>query len=111
MAGERTSRPLPIVADVCDYPALRKAAEQVLSRFGRIDHVVFAVAIGSGKYGFPFWNLEPADWPRVLEVNAVGAVNTAHAFAPALAQQRSGPLLFLAPVAGQLGSQPAPPYT
>ena len=29
-------------------------------------------AIGSGKFGFPFWDLSPADWPRVLEVNVVG---------------------------------------
>ena len=36
-------------------------------------------AIGSGKFGFPFTNLAPADWPRVLQVNVMGMVNVAHA--------------------------------
>jgi 2-hydroxycyclohexanecarboxyl-CoA dehydrogenase len=60
---------------------------------------------------FPFWNLDPADWDRVLRVNLVGAANVAHAFAPGLADQRSGTVLFLASVAGQIGSQTDPPYS
>jgi NAD(P)-dependent dehydrogenase (short-subunit alcohol dehydrogenase family) len=105
------SRSLALVADVTDYAAVRQAAARVAQKFGRIDHVVFAVAVGSGKYGYPFWNLEPSDWGRVLEVNVVGAVNVAHAFAPALVQARAGTLLFLASVAGQMGSQTDPPYS
>lgn len=102
---------LPIVADVTDYAAMKRAATEIKASLGRIDHVVFAVAIGSGKYGFPFWNLEPADWPRVLEVNVVGAVNVAHAFAPVLVEARSGTMLFLASISGQIGSQTDPPYS
>ena len=62
-------------------------------------------------FGFPFWNLTPDDWPRVLQVNVVGAANVAHAFAPALVEARSGTMLFLASVAGQIGSQTDPPYS
>lgn len=102
---------LGIVADVTEYETMRRAAADVLSALGRIDHVVFAVGVGSGKYGFPFWNLEPADWPRVLQINVVGAANVAHAFAPALVQARAGSMLFLASVAGQIGSQTDPPYS
>jgi NAD(P)-dependent dehydrogenase (short-subunit alcohol dehydrogenase family) len=102
---------LGLVADVTDLAAVQRAAAETVARRGRIDHVVFAVAIGSGKYGFPFWNLEPGDWPRVLQVNVVGAVNVAHAFAPAMVQARSGTLLFLASIAGQIGSQTDPPYS
>ena len=29
---------------------------------GDIDHLVHAAAIGSGKFGFPFTNLDPDDW-------------------------------------------------
>jgi NAD(P)-dependent dehydrogenase (short-subunit alcohol dehydrogenase family) len=90
---------------------MQAAAAEVLSGLGRIDHVVFAVAIGSGKYGFPFWNLTPDDWPRVLQVNVVGGVNMAHAFAPALVSAGAGTMLFLASVAGQIGSQTDPPYS
>lgn len=105
------TRSLALTADVTDYGAVQQAAARVLSTFGRVDHLVFAVAIGSGKFGFPFWNLEPKDWPRVLEVNVIGAANVAHAFAPAFVKQRAGTILFLASVAGQIGSQTDPPYS
>ena len=88
-----------------------RAVAEIRSHFGRVDHIVFAAAIGSGKFGFPFWKLDPTDWDRVLKVNLVGAANVAHAFAPGLAEQRSGTMLFLASVAGQIGSQTDPPYS
>jgi 2-hydroxycyclohexanecarboxyl-CoA dehydrogenase len=76
-----------------------------------VDHVIFSVGVGSGKFGFPFWNLEPSDWMRVLEINLVGAVNVAHACAPRLIERGSGSILFLVSVAGQMGSQTDPPYS
>ena len=85
--------------------------DSVLGRFGRCDHVVFAVGVGSGKFGFPFWNLEPADWDHVLRVNLVGAVNVAHAVAPSLVKARAGTMLFISSIAGQIGSQTDPPYS
>lgn len=100
-----------IVADITDYAALQRAARQIVDSAGRIDHVFFAAGIGSGKYGFPFWNLEPADWPRVLDVNLTGAVNVAHAFAPSMVAARRGTLLFIASIAGQIGSPTDPPYS
>ena len=86
-------------------------ADRIRDGVGRVDHVVYAVGVGSGKFGFPFWNLDPADWDRVLRVNLVGAVNVAHAFAPAMAAARRGTMLFLSSVAGQIGSQTDPPYS
>jgi NAD(P)-dependent dehydrogenase (short-subunit alcohol dehydrogenase family) len=102
---------VPIVADVTDNAAMVSASRQVKGALGRVDHVVFAVAVGSGKFGFPFWNLTPDDWPRVMQVNVQGAVNVAHAFVPHLIEARSGTMLFLASVAGQIGSQTDPPYS
>ena len=99
------------VADITDYAALKTAVADIRFLFGRVDHVVFAAGVGSGKFGFPFWQLEPTDWDRVLRVNLIGAANVAHAFAPFLAQQRHGTMLFLASVAGQIGSQTDPPYS
>jgi 2-hydroxycyclohexanecarboxyl-CoA dehydrogenase len=109
-----------LVVDVCDYAAVRRGADEISQRFGQCEHVVYAVGAGSGKFGFPFWKLEPSDWDRVLKVNLIGAVNVAHAFAPAMAAAfasdsasttRSPSLLFLSSVAGQMGSQTDPPYS
>ena len=101
------------LVDVTNYSEVARAAATIrsLSPSGRVDHVVFAAGVGSGKFGFPFWNLDPSDWSRVLTVNLIGAANVAHAFAPGLAEQKRGTMLFLASVAGQIGSQTDPPYS
>jgi NAD(P)-dependent dehydrogenase (short-subunit alcohol dehydrogenase family) len=111
LADEDDHLSLGLVADVTDYTAVRRAAEAVQTYFGRCDHVIFAVGVGSGKFGFPFWNLEPADWEPVLRVNLIGAVNVAHAFAPLLVAAKAGTMLFISSVAGQIGSQTDPPYS
>ena len=100
-----------ISGDVTDSQVVTSAAEEFIRRLGGVRHVVFAVGAGSGIGGFPFWNLQPSDWPRILEINLVGAVNVAHAFAPTLTEQNRGTVLFLTSVAGQIGSQTDPPYS
>jgi 2-hydroxycyclohexanecarboxyl-CoA dehydrogenase len=97
--------------DASDYDAVREGAAQVREVSSTWHHVIYAVGTGSGKYGFPFWNLDPSDWQRVIGVNLLGAVNVAHAFSGELIQNRSGTLLFLSSVAGQIGSQTDPPYS
>ena len=99
------------VTDVTDYADVERTSAAVRSRFGRVDHVFFAVAIGSGKFGFPFWSFHPEVWDRVLRVNLIGAAHVAHAFAPAMAEARRGTFLFVSSVAGQIGSQTDPPYS
>jgi NAD(P)-dependent dehydrogenase (short-subunit alcohol dehydrogenase family) len=111
LAASARVRTVGVAVDVTDYPMLRRSVETVRAALGRPEHIVHAAAIGSGKFGFPFWNLDPSDWERVLRVNVVGAVNVAHAVAPFLTEARSGTMLFIASVAGQIGSQTDPPYS
>ena len=100
-----------VTTDVTDYSAVRAVAERITASSKKRIHLVCAAGMGSGKYGFPFWNLEPSDWQRVLDVNLMGVVNTAHAFVPAMTRARAGTMLFIASVAGQIGSQTDPPYS
>jgi 2-hydroxycyclohexanecarboxyl-CoA dehydrogenase len=102
---------LGVKVDVTDEAAVKSAVKQTTEALGPIDHLVHAAAIGSGKFGFPFTNLRPADWSRVLQVNVMGMVNVAHAVAPDMAERKSGTLVFVASVAGQIGSQTDPPYS
>jgi NAD(P)-dependent dehydrogenase (short-subunit alcohol dehydrogenase family) len=108
-AGRTTA--MGIVADVTDNAAMQDAAARAAKALDKVQHVVYAAGCGSGKFGFPFWNLEPGDWERVLRVNLLGAVHTAHAFAPPLVEQKRGTMLFISSVAGQIGSQTDPPYS
>ena len=100
-----------IVCDVTDFAQVQSAVAAIQQQLGRPRHLVYAAGMGSGKFGFPFWNLEPADWQRVLEVNLIGAVNAAHAVGPLLAEAKQGTMLFISSVAGQIGSQTDPPYS
>ncbi len=102
---------LGLAVDVADDAAVRAAFARTLDAFGRVDHLVHAAAVGSGKFGFPFTNLTPADWLRVLAVNVMGTTHVAHAIAPHLADRGSGTMVFVASVAGQIGSQTDPPYS
>ncbi|MSQ95092.1 MAG: SDR family oxidoreductase [Gemmataceae bacterium] len=99
------------VGDVTNYADMRQAAEHFKRERGRLDHLVYGVGVGSGKFGFPFWNLEPSDWPRVYEINVQGAVHVVHAFTPFFLQAQAGSMLLIASVAGQIGSQTDPPYS
>ena len=79
--------------------------------FPQVNHVIYSVGVSSGKFGFPFWNVDAEDWARVLDLNLVGAVRVAQTFAPGLIASGGGSLLFLVSVAGQIGSQTDPPYS
>lgn len=97
--------------DITDAAAMAESRAHFSGLLGRVDHVVVAAGAGSGKFGYPFWRLDPSDWVRAVEVNLLGPVNVAHAYAPGLAEQGSGTLLFLVSVAAQIGSQTDPPYS
>lgn len=111
LAEGKQGRTCAAQLDVTDYAAVQAAVKKVTESWGLCHHLVYAVGLESGKSGFPFWNLEPSDWPRILNVNLVGAVNVAHAVAPAMAAAGRGSLLFLSSIAGQIGSQTDPPYS
>ena len=107
------------VLDATDLPAVARLAENITELLPesqqRLQHVVYSAGAGSGKFGFPFWNMHPADWKQVLDVNLMGAVNIAHAFSAVLrdnsAQTVDSTMLFIASIAGQMGSQSDPPYS
>ncbi len=100
-----------VIVDLTDAAAVRAARDETESVLGPVCHLVHAAAIGSGKFGFPFTNLEPKDWLKILDVNVMGMVHVAHAVAPGMVARRNGTMVFVASVAGQIGSQTDPPYS
>lgn len=100
-----------LVVDVTDEASVLAAVRETTRQLGAIDHLVHAAAIGSGKFGFPFTNLRPGDWRKTIDVNIMGMVHVAHAVAPAMIERRTGTMIFIASVAGQMGSQTDPPYS
>jgi 2-hydroxycyclohexanecarboxyl-CoA dehydrogenase len=102
---------LGCTVDITRLEMVQAALAATEGQLGPVDHLVHAAAIGSGKFGFPFTHLTPADWPRVLEVNIMGMTHVAHVVGPRFAERKRGTMVFLASVAGQIGSQTDPPYS
>lgn len=111
VAPDRQSSCIGIPVDVTSLEQVQAAVTETVRRLGPINHLVHAAAIGSGKFGFPFTNLQPDDWRRCLDVNVMGMVHVAHGVAPGMIPRKSGTLVFIASVAGQIGSQTDPPYS
>ena len=111
LAHEESGPSHGAVVDVSDGGAVESALHEAEDALGPVSHLVHAAAIGSGKFGFPFTNLQPGDWPRVLSINVMGMVHVAHALAPGMVGRRRGTMVFVASVAGQIGSQTDPPYS
>jgi 2-hydroxycyclohexanecarboxyl-CoA dehydrogenase len=99
------------IVDLVDYEQTEQALAEFTSHGGSVGHVVHSAAVGSGKFGFPFLKLSPSDWKRTLDINILGMVNVAHALTPSMIQAGRGTFVFLASVAGQIGSQTDPPYS
>ncbi|GAA3502794.1 SDR family oxidoreductase [Streptomyces prasinosporus] len=79
------NRSICVEADVTDRAALESAARQVEDALGPASVVVANAGIAAGG---PF-SSTPADlWQRVVDVNLVGAANTARAFLPQLTRTR-----------------------
>lgn len=100
-----------ISVDVGDRDSVESALTQTQVQLGPVDVMVHSAAVTSGKFGFPFTNVSPSDWGRVLDINILGMVYIAHAIAPGMIARRKGAMVFVASVAGQIGSQTDPPYS
>ena len=82
LAKDYSVRALGCVVDVTNEAGVGLAMAQTVESFGQVGHLVHAAAIGSGQFGFPFTNLKPVHWLKVLEVNVMGMTHVAHAVTP-----------------------------
>jgi SDR family mycofactocin-dependent oxidoreductase len=96
------SRVRPVVADVRDVDALRRATDEAVAGSGSLDVVVAAAAVMAG--GAPLWETDPADVDLLWRTDALGVWNTAHATVPhLLASTRSPAFVGVASAAGEHG--------
>ncbi len=73
--------------DVTDLPAMRRAADAIERRFGRIDILVNNAGIGLTG---PVADATPADWDWVIDVNVRGVGHGIQAFLPKIRAHRDG---------------------
>jgi len=97
-----------IRADIRDIEALRRIADDVDQRYGKIDIVVADAAI---QRWVPLLEMEDADWRDVIDNNLNGTANTIRAFAPKMVTRKHGRIIVLSSMQGLHGTKDAASYS
>jgi 3-oxoacyl-[acyl-carrier protein] reductase len=87
--------------DVSSFEDVAAVGERVLADFGRIDILVNNAGITRDRL---LVRMTAEDWGAVISVNLTGAFNFSKALAPAMLRQRSGSVVNIASVVGQMGN-------
>ena len=95
--------------ELTDEAAVRAATASTLARHARIDILVNNAGITGGNA--PTWDLPPAEWRRVLDVNLVGPYLACAAVLPGMVAQGYGRVVNIASVAGKEGNPNASHYS
>ena len=97
-----------VKADIRDIAALRRIADDVDSRYGKIDIVVADAAI---QRWVPLMEMTDADWRDVIDNNLNGTANTIRAFAPKMIPRKKGRIIVLSSMQGLHGTKDASSYS
>lgn len=96
-------------ADVSLKAELEAAAKETIARYGKVHILVNNAGITGGNGAL--WELDPAAWKRVIEVNLIGPYLTCRAVVPLMLQQGYGRIVNIASVAGKEGNPNASHYS
>jgi NAD(P)-dependent dehydrogenase (short-subunit alcohol dehydrogenase family) len=97
-----------VKADIRDIAALRRIADDVDARYGKIDIVVADAAI---QRWVPLMQMTDADWRDVIDNNLNGTANTIRAFAPKMIPRKHGRIIVLSSMQGLHGTKDASSYS
>lgn len=97
------------VVELTDDAAVAAASADALAKAGRIDILVNNAGITGGNA--PSWELDPAVWRQVIEVNLVAPWLTCRHIVPLMLSQGYGRIVNIASVAGKEGNPNASHYS
>lgn len=92
---------LALCADLHEEAAIHRAAAEARGYFGPPDAVVCNAGIAEQKL---FQDITDADWHHMLDVNLLGAARTIRALLPDLLHRKSGSIVTVSSVWGQVGA-------
>ena len=97
-----------IKADIRDIAELRRIADDIEVRYGKIDIVVAKAAI---QRWIALLEMQDTDWRDVIDNNLNGTANTVRAFAPKMVARKKGRFILLASMQGKHGTKDASSYS
>ncbi|WP_230530331.1 SDR family oxidoreductase [Microvirga roseola] len=89
---------IPLVADVSREDQMKKAVEDLVQAYGRLD-IVFANAGINGVWA-PIDELKPEEWDRTVNINLRGTYLTIHYAVPHLKKAGGGSIIITASING-----------
>jgi len=98
-----------LTVDVADEASVAGATEATRRQLGKIDILVNNAGITGGNA--KSWDLAPADWRRVLEVNLTGPFLCCRAIVPGMIEGGYGRIVNIASIAGKEGNPNAAHYS
>jgi short-subunit dehydrogenase len=90
---------LLITLDIADRPGILKFRDMALEKFGRVDVVLSNVGIG---FFGPFEEVDLEKALECLEINVIGTAAIFQAFLPSMRENRSGKLIAVSSLVGQI---------
>lgn len=98
-----------VVVNLADLASVQAATEATVAACGKIDILVNNAGITGGNA--KTWELDPADWQRVMDVNLNGPFFCCHSVVPHLLANGYGRIVNIASIAGKEGNPNAAHYS
>ena len=98
-----------VLVNLADLASVQAAAEATAAAFGKIDILVNNAGITGGNA--KTWQLDPADWRQVMELNLNGPFYCCHSVVPYLLKNGYGRIVNIASIAGKEGNPNAAHYS
>ncbi len=98
-----------VMVNLADLASVQAAAESTAAAFGKIDILVNNAGITGGNA--KTWQIDPADWRRVMELNLNGPFYCCHSVVPHLLKNGYGRIVNIASIAGKEGNPNAAHYS
>ena len=95
--------------DVSQAESVQAGADQTLRRFGSVDLLVNNAGIAGATK--KLWELSPAEWQEVLQIDLFGVFLCCHALVPSMIKKGFGRIVNIASIAGKEGNPNASHYS
>ena len=95
---------IAVQTDVAKIDSAQNMAKATLDKYGRIDALVNNAAVYYGLKPAPFWDLDEADWDRVMSVNVKGIWNCCKAVIPQMIKQGKGKVINVSSTTAFIGA-------
>ena len=92
---------LTACGDLADYDFVKGFTEQILGKWGHIDILINNAGI---SYVGLLTDMTPADWKQVMDTNVTSVFNTCHCVIPSMVHEKSGRILNISSIWGNVGA-------